>query len=88
MENPRYHFPAKIIFPGIWTVWILMSTFIHDLIIECQGFGVYMSRLVISQKLINEPKSSTTTFINKDSNTFVHFTDPDTKHKTSMLSLH
>ena len=42
-----------------------------------------MSRLVISQKLINEAKSSTTTFINKDSNTFVHFTDTDTKHKTS-----
>ena len=46
-----------------------------------------MSRLVISQKL-NEPKSSTTTFINKDSNTFFHFTDTDTKHKTSMLSLY
>ena len=47
-----------------------------------------MSRLVISEKLINEAKSSTTTFINKDSNTFVHFTDTDTKHKTSILSLH
>lgn len=45
-----------------------------------------MSRLVISQKLINEAKSLTTTFINKDSNTFVHFTDTDTKHKTSILS--